>query len=69
MVKLQNLISKKSEPPIQKQPFADVLRSRCSEKLSNIHRKTPALGSLINKVQSFRPATLLKSNLNKGVFL
>ena len=28
MVKLQNLISRKSVPPFQKQPFADVLQSR-----------------------------------------
>ena len=28
--KLQNLISGKSMPPFQKQPFADVLQSRCS---------------------------------------
>ena len=28
--KLQNLISGKSMPPFQKQPFEDVLQSRCS---------------------------------------
>ena len=29
IVKLQNLISRISVPPIQKQPFADVLQNRC----------------------------------------
>ena len=53
MVKLQNFISRKSVPPFQRQPFADVLQSRCSKKLSNIHRKTPALESLFNKVPVF----------------
>ena len=43
MVKLQNLISRKSVPNFQKQPFADVFLSRCSKKLCNIHRKIPAL--------------------------
>ena len=32
----------------------------------NIHRKTPVLESLNNKV---RPAALLKRDANKGVFL
>ena len=31
--KLQNLISRKSMPPFQNQPFADVLQSRCSQYL------------------------------------
>ena len=30
VVKLQNLISKISVPPFQKQTFADILQSRCS---------------------------------------
>ena len=49
MVKLQNLISSKSEPPIQKQPFENVLPSRSSKKLGNVHRKTPALESFLKK--------------------
>ena len=44
------LISRKSVLPFQKLPFADVLQSRCSQKLRNIHRKKIALGSLSNKV-------------------
>ena len=40
-----NLISRKSVPPFLKQPFADVLRNRCSKKSSNIHKKTVALES------------------------
>ena len=50
MVKLQNLISRKSVPLFQKQQFADVVQSRCYKKLRNIHRKTPELESLFNKV-------------------
>ena len=33
---------------LQQQSFADVLQSKCSSKL--IHRKTPVLESLLNKV-------------------
>ena len=40
MVKLENLMSRKSVPPFQKQPFADVLQSRSCKKLRNIYRKT-----------------------------
>ena len=69
IVKLQNLISKKSVLPFQKQLFTDVLQSRCSKMLRKIHRKTPALESLLTTFLSFRPATLLKSSSNKGVFL
>ena len=60
MLKLQNLISRKSEPPIQKQPFADVLQSRCFKKLSNIHRKTPALESVFRKVPVFQVCNFIK---------
>ena len=35
---------------LQKQPFVDVLRNRCSAKLRNFLRKTPVLGSLFNKL-------------------
>ena len=35
---------------IQKQPFADVLQNRCSCKFRIIHRKTPVLESLFDKV-------------------
>ena len=34
---------------MQKQPFTDVLKIRCSEKVRKIHRKTPVLESLFNK--------------------
>ena len=45
IVKLQNLISKISVPPTQKQPFADVFQNRYY-----IHRKAPVLKSLFNKL-------------------
>ena len=63
MVKLQNLISRKSLPPFQKQPFADVIQSRCSKKLCNIHRKTPAMECLLIKLPalSFNKVSLLQA--------
>ena len=60
MVKLQNLISKKSMPPFQKQLFADVLQSRYSKKLCNIHKKTLALESLFNKVPVLQSYNFIK---------
>ena len=36
---------------VQKQPFPDVLQNRCSWKVFKIHRKTPMLESLFNKVK------------------
>ena len=35
---------------IQRQSYADVLQNKCFHKFHNIHRKTPALGFLFNKV-------------------
>ena len=35
---------------IQKHSFTDDLQNRCSKKLRNIHRNTPVLESLFNKV-------------------
>ena len=55
MVKLQNLIKRKS-----KQPFADGFQSRCSKKLRNIHRKTTALESLFNKVPVLQVCNFIK---------
>ena len=60
MVKLQNIMSRKLEPPIQKQSFADVLQSRRYKKLSNIHRKTPALESFFNKVPVLQACNFIK---------
>ena len=60
MVKLQNLISRKSVPPFQKELFSDVFQSRCSKKLPNIHRETPALGSLFNKVPFLQAGNFIK---------
>ena len=44
---------------IQKQPFADVLKHRCSYKFLKIHIKTYVLGS----------PTLVKRDFSIGVFL
>ena len=51
---------------------ADVLRNSCFLKFRNIHRETPVLESLFNKVavlKAYSPATLLKGHSNTGVFL
>ena len=52
----------------------DVLEKRSSEKFRNIHRKTPVLQPLFNKVSDtqaafFRTATLSKRDSNLGAFL
>ena len=45
MVKHQNISGRKSVPPFKKQPFREVLQSRCPKKLCNIHRKALVLRS------------------------
>ena len=60
---------------VQKQPFADVLQNRCPWKFCKIHRKTPALESLFNKVAVLKRlhhkcffmifVTLLRTRYNK----
>ena len=60
MVKLQNLINNKSAPNFPKQPFEDVIQSRCSKRLCNIHWKTPVLESLFNKVPFLRACNFIK---------
>ena len=48
----------------QKQSFADVLQIRCSSKFCHIHRKTPVLESLFNKVAGLMAS---KSNSPEAV--
>ena len=45
-----------------------VLEKECSEKFFKIHRKTPVMKCLFNKIAGLRPAALLKSDSSKGVF-
>ena len=52
----------------QKQPFADNLQNKCFLKISQISQET-TLEYPFNKVAGLRPATLLKRDSNKGVFL
>ena len=66
MVKLQNLISRTSVPPFQKKPFFKVGALKTYVMLP---RKTPGWSLFLIKFRSFRPATLLKRDSNKGVFL
>ena len=47
---VQTTLLRRVERLTQKQPFVDVLQSRFFEKFHNIHRKTPLLESLFNKV-------------------
>ena len=61
MVKLQNLISRKSVSPFQRQPFVDVPQSRCSKTLGNIHRKAPRLESLFHKVSLLQACNFIKN--------
>ena len=54
--------------------FTEAVAQRCSVKkmfleISKVHRKTPMLESLFNKVAGLRPVTLLKRDSNIGVFL
>ena len=67
---------------IQKQPLVGVSQNRCPEKFRNIHRKTPVLKSLFEKVpsilqtptQDFKDSTAriflwILQNLSKQLFL
>ena len=54
----------------QKQPFADVLQNRCSEKFRKSYRKTPVLESFLNKVaEPAKHVTLIKGDSNTDVFM
>ena len=48
----------------KKQPFADVLQNRYSQKFRNIHRKTPVLESLFNKVARLKAWNFIKKRLS-----
>ena len=60
MVKLQNSLVENQCLPFKKQPLTDVLQSRCSKKLWNIHRKIPALESLFSKVPVLQACNFIK---------
>ena len=49
----------------QIQSFADVLQNRCSSEFCNIHRKTPMLESLFNKVAGLRTAFFIVHQLKE----
>ena len=51
------------------QPQKVICKGRCSEKFHKLHRKTPVLESLFNKVAGLIPATLLKRDAIAGVFM
>ena len=52
----------------QKQVFVGVLQNICALKFCRIHRKTPVLESLFDKVAGLHPATLLKKGLQHKCF-
>ena len=54
---------------VQKHPWEVFYKRICSEKLSNIHRKTSVLESLSNKVASCQACNIFKKDPNTGVFL
>ena len=45
---------------LQKQPFADVIQNRFSQKFRKLHWKRRGLESLFNKFVGYSPATLLE---------
>ena len=51
---------------LQRQPFKDVLQNRSSEKLGNMHRKTPVLEYLFNKVAGLK---IFKKLLRTAFFI
>ena len=53
---------------IQKQSFAESLENRCSRKFPNIHRKTPVLESLFNKVVCLNACNLIKKETPTQMF-
>ena len=53
----------------QKQPFANVLKNRYSEKFHNIHKKAPVLDSLFNKAAVLKAYNFIKKRPNAGAFL
>ena len=66
--KPQSLFSRRSVPPFQKQPFAYVVQINRFLKKRNIHRKTPALESLFNKVLVLQVYNLIKRKLQQRCF-
>ena len=53
---------------VQKQPFSDVLQDRCSCGFRNVHRKTPWLESLFNKVAGLKSCNFIKKRLRRRCF-
>ena len=53
---------------MQKQSLADVLQIRCSYKLFKVHRKTPVLESLFNKVAGLQACNFIKKRLQRKCF-
>ena len=53
---------------ITKQLFADVLQSKCSLEVRNVHRKTAVLESLFNKVGTLEARNFIKKKLQHRCF-
>ena len=53
---------------IQEQSFAGVFHKRCSEKFCKIHRKTPVLESLFNKVAGHQACNFIKNRIQHRCF-
>ena len=52
----------------QKQPLLDVFQNRCLQQFLSIHRKTPALESLFNKLAGLKVFNFIKKRLQTQVF-
>ena len=60
MVKLQNLISRKSVPSFQKKPFPNDFQSRCSKKFTQYLQENTCVGPYFNKVPVLQASNFLK---------
>ena len=47
---VKNFRSTSRKKATKKQPFSDVLQDRCPEEIRKLHKETPVLESLFNKV-------------------
>ena len=54
---------------VQKQSPEVLCKKKCSQKFANFTGKHQCWSLFLIKLQAFRPATLLKSDYNNGVFL
>ena len=64
----QNTTNEMFKNCLQKHSFADVVQNRSSLECANIHRKTPVLDSLFNKVAGLQTCNSIKNGLQHRCF-